>query len=102
MRVKQKREGKAGEEVGGGSRGRVEEERIKREGEVMTTGGMEIESLLKSRAIFLVVLAYLEVYFCYSTGFFSNQKCTENGFHRVNRIVWNKLVYANSSHLENL
>lgn len=45
MRVGNKREEREGR--GWGSiRGRVEEERIKREGEVMKTGAMEMESLL--------------------------------------------------------
>lgn len=55
VRVENKREER--ECRGWGSiRGRVEEERIKREGEVMKTGAMEMESLLIFRTIFLVCL----------------------------------------------
>lgn len=53
VRVENKREER--ECRGWGSiRGRVEEERIQREGEVMKTGAMEMESLLIFRTIFLV------------------------------------------------
>lgn len=67
MRVENKREEREGR--GWGSiRGRVEEERIKRKGEVMKTGAVEIESLLIFRTISPVFAYSLMVaFFCNST-----------------------------------